>query len=159
VPGLYAALEKAYKAMTIAAFTGQHPGIGAGHLENGKSLSAVQLLIERDLTLGVRHYARTVEASPELLGIEEILDVGLGIEKNHLGTDHTVRHFRDSLWLPGLLDRTGLAGFGYEETILAKAQQQAIALVASYCRPAVEPDRLEAVRRVVERARRELAEE
>ena len=49
-PGLYAALEKAYKAMTIAAFTGFHPPIGQGMLETGKTLSPAQLLIERDLS-------------------------------------------------------------------------------------------------------------
>ncbi len=34
-PGLYAAMEKAHKAMTIAAFTGQHPPIGQGLLDEG----------------------------------------------------------------------------------------------------------------------------
>jgi len=156
VPGLYAALEKAYKAMTIAAFTGHHPGIGCGHLENGRSLSAVQLLLERDLTLGLRQYARTVEASPELAALDEILDVGLGIERNHLGTDHTVRHFRSSLWLPELLDRTGWSGFEHEEAILEKAQKHAHDLLGSYCKRDAGRSKLEAANRVLHRARREL---
>jgi len=49
LPGLYTALEKAYKSMTIAAFTGQHPPIGQGMLDEGKIISPVQLLLEREL--------------------------------------------------------------------------------------------------------------
>jgi len=157
-PGLYAALEKAYKAMTIAAFSGHHPGIGSGLLDEGKVLSPVQLLIERDFTAGARHFARTVEPSPELLALDEIAEVGLGIDRSHLGTDHTLRHFRTSLWLPELLRRSGWAGADYEKDILAKAQAKAREIAASYAKPAVDPDKLSALRAIVARARRELIE-
>ena len=155
-PGLFAAYEKAYKAMTIAAFTGRHPGIGSGLLEEGKTLSPVQLLIERDLTAGARHYARKVEVSPDLLALDEIGEVGLGIDRNHLGTDQTVRHFRDSLWLPELIDRSGWAGAEHEKALLAKAQGRMNELLAAYRKPEVDPGKLARMRAVVEQARSEL---
>ena len=155
-PGLYAALEKAYKAMTVAAFTGRHPGVGSGMLEEGKVLSPVQLLIERDLAAGVQHFGRTVEASPELLGLDAILDVGHGIDLNHMATEHTLHHFRTSLWLPQLLDRSGYAGPEAERAILDKARSQVGDLLAAYRKPEVAPDKLARMRQVVDRARREL---
>ena len=155
-PGLYAALEKAYKAMTIAAFTGRHPGIGQGMLEEGKVLSPVQLLIERDLAGGVGHFGRTVEATADRIGLDAILDVAHGIGRNHLTTDHTLRHFRDALWLPQLLDRSGYGGPAHERVILGKAKVQVGALLAAYRKPEVDADKLARMREVVDRARKEL---
>jgi trimethylamine--corrinoid protein Co-methyltransferase len=157
-PGLYAALEKAYKAMTIATFSGRHPGIGSGLLDTGKVLSAVQLLIERDFTAGARHFARTVEPSPELLALEEIAEVGLGIDRTHLGTHHTLRHFRTSLWLPELLRRSGWSGADYEKAILAQAKAKVNDTAASYTKPSVDPAKLAALRAILARARKDLLE-
>jgi len=155
-PGLYAALEKAYKAMTIAAFSGRHPSIGSGLLDTGKVLSPVQLLIERDFAAGARQFARTVVATPELLALEEIADVGLGLDASHLGTEHTVRHYRDSLWLPALLDRSGWTGPDYEARMLAKARAGFDEVSAAYRKPHIDPGRLAKMRAIVARARREL---
>jgi len=156
-PGLYAGLEKAYKALTIAAFTGRHPGVGSGMLEEGKVLSPVQLLIERDLAAGVGHYSRTVEATPESIGLDAILEVGHGIGRNHLSTEHTLRHFRDALWLPQLIDRSGHRGPEHEREVLGKASADVRELLAAYRKPEVDPDTLARMRQVVIRARRELA--
>lgn len=155
-PGLYATLEKAYKAMTIAAFSGRHPSIGSGLLDTGKVLSPIQLLIERDFTAGVRHFARVVEPTPELLALEEIAEVGLGIGKSHLGTEHTLRHFRTSLWLPTLLERSGWNGVSYEAGILAKAREQLHELRTAYRKPYGAQDVLPRLRSIVARARKEL---
>jgi len=155
-PGLYTALEKAYKAMTIAAFTGRHPSIGQGMLDEGKTLSPVQLLLERDLAAGIRHYARTVEATPELMGLDEIFGVDLGIGTSHMATEHTLRHFRQCMWLPDLIDRAGWGGPQAEAAILAKAQRKVRDLIDAYQKPEVDPDKLARMRQVVERARKEL---
>ena len=155
-PGLYAALEKAYKAMTIAAFTGRHPGVGAGMLEEGKVLSPVQLLLEREITTGLQNYARPIEMTAEAIALETITDVGIGIDKNYLEAEHTLRHFRECLWLPQLMDRSGWRGFEQEKTMLANAQKKVDELIARYRKPEVDPDKLTRMRKVVERARKEL---
>jgi len=155
-PGLYAAYEKAYKAMMIAAFTGQHPNIGSGMLDNGKVLSPVQLLLERDLAAGVRHCARKVQVAPEDIGMETILDVGSGLDKTYLESEHTLRHFRECLWLPEFIDRSGWKGFEQEEAILADIQKKVNELLAAYRKPEVDPDKLAKMRAVIERAKKEL---
>lgn len=156
LPGLYAALEKAYKAMTIAAFTGRHPPIGGGMLEEGKTICPVQMLLERDLGLGVQNYGRTVEVTPQTLGLDTIMEVGIGLRGSYLETEHTLRHFRQSLWLPQFIDRSGWRGFEQEEALLGKIQQRVNELIAAYEKPQVDPDKLARMREVVERARRQL---
>ena len=155
-PGYYAAMEKAYKAMTIAAFTGRHPGIGQGMLEEGKTLCPVQLLLERDLTSGVRLYGHPIEVSPEAMCMESIMDVGLGLKKNYFTTDETLYHFRDYGWCPELMDRSGWAGAKTDATVLERMQEKVDALMGGYKKPDVDPDKLAAMRAVVERARTDL---
>jgi len=155
-PGLYAAQEKAYKALTIAAFTGRHPSLGQGMLDDGKVLSPVQLLLERDLTGGVAQYSRTVNATPEALALATIADVDVGLTKSYFETTHTLENFRKCLWTPTLIDRSGWRGADQEAAILEKASREVQTLLAGYRKPAVDPGTLAAMRGVVDRAKREL---
>ena len=156
VPGYYAALEKAYKAMTIAAFTGRHPGIGQGMLDKGKILSPVQLLLERELGLGVQLLSRQVDVTPETIGLDTIVEVGFGLHRSYVDRDHTLMHFREDNWLPPITDRSGYTGPEQEEAVLTRLQEKVDELIASYQKPEVDPDRLARMRKVVERARKEL---
>jgi len=156
LPGLYAALEKAYKAMTIAAFTGRHPAIGQGMLEEGKTVSPVQLLLERELGIGVEFLGRSIEVTPETIALDTILGVGIGLEKSYLEVEHTARNFRRCLWCPELLDRSGWNGFEDEKSLLDRIQGKVRELIASYQKPEGDPEKLDAMRHVVERAQRDL---
>ena len=151
-PGYHAAYEKAYKAMTIAAFTGHHPDIGQGMLEDGKTLCPVQLLLERDLTSGAAIYGRSVDTSPEAFRMDEIIDVGFGIEKSYLTTDTTLREYRDHLWCPAWMERDGWRGVETDTKVLDRLQQEADDLIASYEKPDVDPAKLAELRAVVDRA-------
>jgi hypothetical protein len=55
-----------------------------------------------------------------------------------------------------VLDRSGWAGPEHEETILAHARRNVAEHVATYRKPEVDPGTLARMRKVVERARREL---
>jgi len=154
-PGMAATLEKAHKAMTIAAFTGQHPSIGQGMLECGRTLCPVQLLVEHDFVEGVRHLARPIEPSTEAVGAEWIEYVQQGLEHNHLATPHTLAHFR-SLWLPAYIDRKGWNGAASDRAMLDRAQGRVVELLAEYRQPEGREDQLARLREVVERARPQL---
>jgi trimethylamine--corrinoid protein Co-methyltransferase len=60
-------------------------------------------MMQHELIAYVERIVQGVEINDEKLGIDVIRKVG------HSGTflaeDHTVRHFRDELWFPQLLDR------------------------------------------------------
>jgi trimethylamine--corrinoid protein Co-methyltransferase len=157
VPGYYAALEKAYKAMTIAAFTGQSFDIGQGMLEEGKTISPVQLLLEREFGLGLQILGRHVEATAENIALDSIFEVGFGLTKSYLNIDHTLHHYRQSLWCPQLMERSGWEGFEKEGVVLKRLQGKVNELISSYQKPEVDPARLAAMRQIVERARRELS--
>jgi trimethylamine--corrinoid protein Co-methyltransferase len=153
LPGLYAALEKAHKSMTIAAWQGHHGGPGGGLLDEGKTLSPVQLLLDREFAAGSQQYARGIDLSLDGIGMEAILEVGVGVQANYLQSEHTLRHFREALWLPAILDRSGWNGAEHEARVLAKAQEQVNALVAQYRKPEGREDQLAALRAVIDRAR------
>ncbi|MEA3400135.1 MAG: trimethylamine methyltransferase family protein [Armatimonadota bacterium] len=156
VPGLYAALEKAYKTMTVAAFAGQPLSCGGGMVDEGKILSPVQILLDREFASGSTHLCREFDPSPENIAMDEILEVGVAMGTSHLETMHTARRFRDSLWLPELMDRSGYAGSEREEQILQKAADRVDELLESYEKPEGREEQLTAMREVVERARQEL---
>jgi len=155
--GMFAALEKAYVAMTVAAFTGFHPEIGLGHLESGLTLSPVQLLIERELTDGVRFLEHPIvdEAS---LGLDVIENIGFGFERNFLQEDHTASRFRQASWLPVFYGRNGWTP-EEDRRIKEKALRKVQELVAAHQKPTGREDALAKARTVVERARRELGAE
>jgi len=156
LPGLYAALEKAYKAMTIAAFTGNHPPIGQGMLEEGKTISPVQLLLERDLASGIQMYGNQLDVSPHAIALDTIFDIGFGINRNHLQARHTLFNFRKCLWLPEFIDRAGWNGFDDEERILGRTQRRVDELISAYSKPYVDSDKLTKMREIAKRAQREL---
>lgn len=155
-PGMYAALEKHYKAMTVAAFTGRHPGLGQGMLECGKVLAPVQLLVERDLARSVGLYARALEPTPERLGLPTAFEVDLGLHTNYLQSRHTLEHFREALWLPQLVERGGWRGPGDDEALLDRAQAQVEDTLRQYSKPEGREEQLAAMRAVMARAAEEL---
>lgn len=155
--GMYAALEKAYVAMVVAAFTGFHPEIGLGHLESGLSLSPVQLLIDRELTaaLGLFEQRPLDEAS---LGLETIEGIGFGFDHNYLGEPHTAENLRREAWLPAFFGRNGWTP-EEDQAVKDRALAKVDELVAAHEKPAGRDEQLAAARAVVERARRELVRE
>lgn len=155
-PGLYAALEKAHKAMTMAAFTGVHPPIGQGMVDNGRTISAVQLLLDHEMTVAIESLAQDIEVTPESIGLETILQVGFGLESSYLTTDHTLRHFRSSLWQPRIIDRTGYRGCATDEAVMARARARVDELLTRHRPPDRDPAVFERLRAVIERARRGL---
>ncbi|MFW5868192.1 MAG: trimethylamine methyltransferase family protein [Armatimonadota bacterium] len=155
-PGLYAALEKAYKSAVVSAFTGQNFSSGGGMVDEGKTLSAVQLLLDREYASAASHLAREFDPSRENIALDEILEVGLGIGMSHLETMHTAKRFRDSLWLPDLIDRSGHAGLEREAEILDETTDRVDGLLAQYEKPEGREDELAQMRAIVERAREEM---
>jgi len=62
-----------------------------------KTISPMQLLLERDLGIGVQHLGRNIEPEEEKIGVSTILDVGIALKRNYLDTKHTLHHYRRCL--------------------------------------------------------------
>lgn len=126
---------------------GQASGGGPGDVGVRKDL------LERELGLGVKNFAREVEPTEEKVSLGTILEVDLGFGRSHLETEHTLRHF---LWLPEIIDRSGWDGPEWEEKSLRRAHDRVEELLAQYRKPEVDEEKLRRMREVVERAKREM---
>ena len=161
-PGVAAAMEKAFKAMTVAAFTGVQPPAGQGMLESGKTLCPEQLIIERELTQHLQALAQPLAVDPDTLAVDTVEEVGLGLNRSYIDCDHTFAHFRAALWHPALLDRGVWQGFeaqsAKERHIVDKAHEVVVAKIEEYRRPEVDTDKLRAIRAVVDRAKADFRE-
>jgi trimethylamine:corrinoid methyltransferase-like protein len=154
--GMFAALEKANIALTVAAFTGFYPEIGLGHLESGLMLSPVQLLIEREITAAMR-FLEHRDVDEASLGLETIEDLGFGFDRNFLQEDHTVSRFRQASWMPEFYGRSGWTP-EEDQRIKDRALKKVAELVAAHRKPVGREDQLAQARGVLERARRELVD-
>jgi trimethylamine--corrinoid protein Co-methyltransferase len=152
-PGLYAALEKAHKAMTVCAFTGQPPGAGSGLIDEGKTMSAVQLMLDREFSVAAASLSKRLDPTPENVALDTAFEVSVGLQTNYLQTDHTLRHFRECLWLPAIVERSGWNGFAEEAKTVEKTKAKLRELLAAYEKPAGRDDQLAAMRRVFDRAK------
>lgn len=155
-PGLYTALEKAYAAMTVAAFTGHHPEVGIGHVQAGLAISPVQFLLDTEITEGLR-FLESPAVDEESIGLDTILEVGFGQERSYLETQHTRDHFKSALWTPRFLDPAGWSRRA-EETVLCNAKQRVREALAEYRQPEADPDTLSKVDGIIARARRRLVD-
>lgn len=156
VPGLYCALEKAYFAMSAAAFTGHHPEIGVGHIDNGLSISCLQFLLDWDLSNGLKNLEPS-KIDSEHLCLEGIFDVGFGFDKNYMEEDYTLGHFRDNLWMPEAFSLTGWSEQA-DRQACANAMRKLEQLKSEYVKPAGREEKIAKARKVIERAKRDLSD-
>jgi len=102
-PGVQAAIEK-----TMATFRNGAGGwlgsIAPGLIAEGKLFSLEQVLIDIEIAKAIQRFFRGIEINEETLATEIIRKVGIG--RHFLSEEHTLRHFKDRMWLPELFDRT-----------------------------------------------------
>ncbi len=151
-PGSQRSFEAAFEALTIYTYTGAPTGLGSGLLESGKTFSPVQLMLDSEFGRYFAHFGRGVSFEDDDLALDSILEVGLGLGKSHLTTDHTLARWR-SLYTPRLLDRSYAGGdnpAGAEERLLAAAWEQWQDVRAQYEPASVDDSKLRAIERVAE---------
>ena len=160
VPGLQAAFEKTFEAMAISAYTGRYARMGSGLLESGKTFSPIQFLLDKELGGALWKFSKGIEVDEETLALDALKEIGVGVGRCHLETAHTLKNFRQALWLPAFLDRGVWQGgpieAAREGTILDRVRDRFKEILSQYRKPEMDEDMLASVREVVGRARREL---
>ncbi|MBM4050660.1 MAG: hypothetical protein FJ279_36650, partial [Planctomycetes bacterium] len=161
VPGLQAAFERAFRASTIAAFTGEHFRLGGhGTLDGGLVFSPVELMLEKELGEGVWKFTKGVPVNDETLALDAITEVGAGEGKSYTDLDHTAALFRQALWHPRLMDRSiwqsNEAMLAQEQRLLDGANEAFRETLKRYEPPNVDRKMLGEIWKVVEQARRDL---
>jgi trimethylamine--corrinoid protein Co-methyltransferase len=74
-----------------------------GYMDGGMICSAEMLVLGNEVVGMAKRFIRGIEVKSETLAREVIQKVGPG--GNYLQQEHTVRHFRNQLWLPSLMTR------------------------------------------------------
>jgi trimethylamine---corrinoid protein Co-methyltransferase len=158
-PGIQKAFEIAFEALTIYTCSGAWPSGAVGLLESGKTFSPVQFILDHDFGGTMHAFGRGVDITTETIALDDILAVGTGIGESHLGTDHTLGHFRE-LYRPELLDRSAWRGdaieAGEDERLLRRAAERFREVRARYQPASVGDEKLAAIDGVLADARRHL---
>jgi trimethylamine--corrinoid protein Co-methyltransferase len=108
-----------------------------GYLEMGLTSSLASIVICDEVVSQVKRILRGVDFSGEHLAVESIVEAGP--DGNFLGSDHTVKHFRQEAWFPKLFDRnaydnwTALGG----KTLLDNATDMAKSILVRHEIPAL----------------------
>jgi trimethylamine--corrinoid protein Co-methyltransferase len=154
-PGSQRAFEAAFEALTVYAYAGSSPGTGSGLLESGKTFSPVQFMLDHEFARYLGRFARGVSLDDEDIALEAILEIGLGLTRNHLTSEHTLARFR-ALYQPTLLDRSfwhsDADTAASEERLLAAAWREYQAVRERYEPASVGEEKLHALRGVLDRA-------
>ena len=97
-----AALEGALWTM-VTTLAGGNMSHDVGYIDSGLT-SSMEMTVMGDEVIGmVRRFMRGIEVSDETMALDVIDRVGPG--GHFLGEDHTLRHHRQSNWVPTLIDR------------------------------------------------------
>jgi trimethylamine:corrinoid methyltransferase-like protein len=153
-PGLYCTMEKAYFAMTAAAFTGHHPEIGVGHIDGGLAISPMQFLLDYEFTQGLSQL-EPPGINEQQLCLDSIFDIGFGFKKNFMEDDFTLANLRTNLWTPEVFSRNGWSR-QIEREVHDKAKVRLDQIRSSYVKPTGLEGKLAKARSVVTRARKAL---
>ncbi|MFH0964033.1 MAG: trimethylamine methyltransferase family protein [Planctomycetota bacterium] len=98
-----AGFEIAY-ALFFQALAGTTPGLCCGLTGPGGTTGSLpQILLDVECLTILERMMQPVEVSEETLCVELIKRVGIG--GNYLAEEHTAAHFREALWLGGLMRR------------------------------------------------------
>ena len=91
------AVEKGFAAITHASARVSVVW-GVGQLESEKTLSMVQAVIDDEIAGAAMRYAAGFAVDDSTLAVEEVRKAG--IAGSFLGTEHTLEHFRGTVWEP-----------------------------------------------------------
>ena len=111
----------------------------AGWLENGLASGYEKFLLDCEI-LGMLHtWSKGLEITDESLALASIAEVPPG--GHHLGTEHTLRHFRTAFYRAELFDYNSSEVWTEAGSLdaYARANKRVKQLLASYERPALDP--------------------
>ena len=92
-------------SLLVAALAGTNLIHDIGYLESGLTGSLEGIVLAADEIRWVKHFVAGLGVSKETLALQVVADVGPG--KQFLDHAHTLRHLRENMWVPHVLDRDG----------------------------------------------------
>ena len=109
-----------------------------------------QMVIDDELCNMINRGLRGIGVDPESLALHVIAEVGQ--RGNYLSTEHTLRRFREELFLPSLFDRRGFGERGEEGLeILEKARSKVRGILARPCESPIRPETEERMEQILQK--------
>jgi trimethylamine--corrinoid protein Co-methyltransferase len=146
-----AAMEATF-SIAFSALSGANLIHDVGYLESGLHGSYDMLVMSDEVISMVKRILRGVQVDPAHLALDVIDRVGPG--GHYLMDDHTLEHFRNEFWMPGLLDRTNWEVWQANgaKTLGQRVHEKVLELIESY-EPVAMPETVERqLERIVARA-------
>ncbi len=153
VSDIQAGIEKTFGVLS-AALAGVdviHDGV-SGLLGGGMLSSLGQQLIDYDMCASIAYFLKGLPVSESLLAEDTVNSVGSG--GNFMMTDHTVKEFRESLYITPLRARNldPLKTQEEQSFILNKAYKEARKIIASHQPNSVGDERKAEINRIIDNA-------
>jgi trimethylamine--corrinoid protein Co-methyltransferase len=119
-----------------------------GYLEMGMTGSLESLVICDEVVSFVKRFGRGVDFSAEHLALEVIEEVGP--TGNYLTHDHTLKHFREELWFPKLMDHNNHDAWVKQgsTSMLDRAHERACRILQDHAPLPLEAGALEEIQRI-----------
>jgi trimethylamine--corrinoid protein Co-methyltransferase len=159
-PGMQAMHDKLMKTLAFEWLTCGEVNVHYGKLDAGKAFSPAQMLIDFEINHELAALGSGIPVTDDTLAVDLIRQVALEHKRSFLESEHTLRHFRESLWRPRLMDRTSWEGGDperqKERQALEAAEGRWRGALAAYRPPEIPADKLRAVDQVMRRAREAL---
>jgi trimethylamine--corrinoid protein Co-methyltransferase len=159
-PGMQAINDKLLKSLAYGLFI-DHLGGQTGTLEAGSTYSPTQQVIDLELNRQTAQLARGLAVTDGTLALAEIEQFAPDDSQSFLLMDHTLRHWREALWQPRLMDRTAFESPEAERRKERQMVERAEALwrdaLERYTPPSLDEHKIRAAEETLARARRELS--
>jgi trimethylamine--corrinoid protein Co-methyltransferase len=126
----------------IPAMAGLNIVAGMAMVDSLNTMSFEQFILDEEIVGFTRRILNGVDVTAEKIAADLINTVGPG--GSYLGTKHSLRHFREELWMPQIADRTTWSqwhGRG-EKDAMARAREAAKKILASH-QPSTLPEAVE----------------
>ena len=155
VPGVQAVFERMLKQLTCELVGGMSDlwdrGLGIGSLDGGAIFSPIQAILDIEFGKAIWRFLQGIKVNKETMALDVIKEVGIG--RDYLTHEHTLRNFRQEFWFPELLDRTVQEK---EEKILEKAYDKYKSILRAYKPPIINRDKQIELKKILNCAKKEL---
>ncbi len=122
-----------------------------GYLGQGL-VASWESLVMCDEGIGlIKRFMRGIEVNEETLALEEIDKVGPG--GHYLQTEHTLKHFKDELWVPKLMNRKSFEVWKLEgkQTYGEKVNKKVREIIETHKPEQISPDKVEKIQSIIKK--------
>jgi trimethylamine--corrinoid protein Co-methyltransferase len=124
----------------VPAMAGLNIVAGMAMVDSLNTMSFEQFILDEEIVGFARRILNGIDVSAEKIAADLIRSIGPG--GSFLGTKHSLRHFREELWMPQISDRTTWSQWHErgEKSAESRAREAAKKILASHQPPALPAD-------------------